>query len=261
MDNISPPQLIHSLSEIWRASLEVTRLVCSIANLHTTPAGDGHPVITIPGYGGADGCMAALRYFLQYRGYQAYGWGLGRNMPQNRMTSMAQMNDFQADILNRLSRRIKDINKETGQKVSLIGWSLGGNYANLLAQSHPHLIRQIITLGTPFGDPRGTAAWNLLKRLNRGTSDESQNANSWSRVNNGKRNVPTTVIYSPIDGIVSPQIAKLNTANTCNIAVNSSHIGFTVNRDVYRIIAEVLARTPRSNKAATLSFTAKPEIE
>ncbi|MFQ3199545.1 MAG: esterase/lipase [Zhongshania sp.] len=234
---------MHSLSELWRASAEITQLVFSAASLLNTPKGDGHSVMTLPGYGGADGCMAPLRYFLQSRNYHAHGWSLGRNIPPTRITSLEEMNNFQAGLLIRLSQNISEICDKTGQKVSLVGWSLGGNYANLLAQSHPNLIRQVITLGTPYGDPRGTAAWNVLKRLNRGTNaDESHNTDTWSNANNGKRTVPTTVIYSPVDGIVSPQIAKLTTENTYNIAIKSSHIGFALNREAYRIIAEILAR-------------------
>lgn len=243
MDIIAPPPLLLSLSELWRASAELSMLALGGTSLKNTPKGDGHPVLTLPGYGGADGCMAPLRYFLKSRGYATYGWGLGRNIPPTRITSLEEMNNFQTEILQRLHDKICNVHNATGQKVSLVGWSLGGNYANLLAQKHPNLIRQVITLGTPYGDPRGTAAWNVLKRLNRGTkSDESQDTDAWSTSSNGSREVPTTAIYSPVDGIVSPQIAKLSAANTCNIAVQSSHIGFAINRNVYRVIAEILAK-------------------
>jgi triacylglycerol esterase/lipase EstA (alpha/beta hydrolase family) len=243
VDAITPPPLHLSLSETWRAGIEITELACKVVTLQNAPKGDGHPVMTLPGYGGADGCMALLRYFLTSRGYQSHGWGLGRNIPPNRITSLAEMNSFQMDLLQRLNRQIDTLFESTQQKISLIGWSLGGNYANLLAQSRPDAIRQVITLGTPYGDPRGTSAWKILKCLNRGSqSDESQNTTTWADASNGQREVPTTAIYSPIDGIVSPRIAKLSAKNTENIAVNSSHIGFTANAKVYRIIAEVLAR-------------------
>jgi hypothetical protein len=44
----------------------------------------------------------------------------------------------------------------------------------------------------------------------------------------------------------------LTTENTYNIAINSSHIGFALNRDAYRIIAEILAR-PQSVNAGVVS--------
>ena len=246
MDTVTPPPLLHSINEVWRASLEASQLACNISALQNTPRGDGHSVITLPGYAGADGCMAPLRYFLRSRGYRSHRWRLGRNIPPRRITSLEEMNEFQASILLRLIDRIKLIKDKSGRKVSLVGWSLGGNYANFLAQTHPDLIRQVITLGTPYGDPKGTAAWNILKRLNRGTTtDESQDTDAWSQASNGERIVPTTAIYSPVDGIVSPQIAKLKAENTTNIAVTSSHIGFAVNHQAFRIIAEVLASHPR----------------
>ena len=43
------------------------------------PQGDGHTIMTIPGFMGADGSTSRLRKFLNDRGYQAIPWGLGRN--------------------------------------------------------------------------------------------------------------------------------------------------------------------------------------
>ena len=51
---------------------------------------------------------------------------------------------------------------QTGRKVSLVGWSLGGIYARDLALQMPDMVRSVITLGSPFrqrhqGDQRDTA--------------------------------------------------------------------------------------------------------
>ena len=83
-----PPELWHSLSEGARALLEVNQLLLSRALLQRMPRGDGHPVMTLPGFGGADGCMAPLRSWLNRWGYDARPWNLGRNFPKYRMTSL-----------------------------------------------------------------------------------------------------------------------------------------------------------------------------
>ena len=51
-----------------------------------------------------------------------------------------------------------------GQKVSLVGWSLGGVYARQLASELPQMVRSCIMLGSPIhGDPRSTNAWRLYE--------------------------------------------------------------------------------------------------
>jgi pimeloyl-ACP methyl ester carboxylesterase len=46
-----------------------------------------------------------------------------------------------------------------GEKVSLVGWSLGGLYAREMAKELPEAARCVVTLATPFaGHPRATNA-------------------------------------------------------------------------------------------------------
>jgi len=50
--------------------------------------------------------------------------------------------------------------RATGGPVSLVGWSLGGSIAGSWPRDHPELVRQVITLGSPFAlvDPRQSRA-------------------------------------------------------------------------------------------------------
>ncbi|WP_372864084.1 alpha/beta fold hydrolase [Spongiibacter sp.] len=200
--------------------------------------------MTLPGYGGGDGSMAALRYWLKRWGYQAEPWLLGRNLPADRISQMEHMHEFQSLMLDRIQQRVDTLYENSGNRpVSLVGWSLGGIYANAMAQREPEKIRRVISLGTPYGDPRGTAAWAFLKRLHRSTTpDHEQNTDQWISLNAGPREVPTSVIYSPVDGIVSPSIARLEGENIENIPVKSSHLGFAWNPSVLATVASILAR-------------------
>src|SRR5580700_272662 len=79
--------------------------------------GDGHPVLTLPGFLAGDLSMAPMRRYLTELGYDAYAWRMGRNTG-----GLARMRDALHD-------RLAEIHGKTGRKVSIVGWSLGGVYA------------------------------------------------------------------------------------------------------------------------------------
>ncbi|TNF35898.1 MAG: alpha/beta fold hydrolase [Gammaproteobacteria bacterium] len=240
-----PPSTWLALMEAPRAAAEVAALFRAGQHWDALPPGDGHAVITVPGFGAGDGAMAPMRWFLRRLGYDARPWLLGRNFRRQRITAIDDVTEFREQMQEKLAARVADVAAETGRKVSLVGWSLGGAYVNALACREPEHLRCAITLGTPFGDPRATKAWNLLKTLNRSDVPEhEQDFDSWLREANARRKVPTTVIYSPTDGIVAPAIATLKQSRYVeNVAVDSSHVGFALNPQVYAVIARSLARS------------------
>ncbi|HQQ63444.1 MAG TPA: alpha/beta hydrolase [Pseudomonadales bacterium] len=244
-NTLQPPSLWWSLLEAPRAALEISSLGLKHRELLDVPRGDGHPVLVLPGYGAGDAIMYVMRYYLGRWGYDARPWNLGVNFTRSRITAIDQINAFRADMEDKVAARIAEIYHETGQKVSVIGWSLGGIYANSMADRVPEYLRHVITLGAPYGDPRGTAAWNVLKAVNFSSTPESeQDFDGW--LNNdasADRVVKTTVIYSPNDGIVAEAAARLGEHDSVDhVPVNSSHVGFAFNPAVYRIIAETLAQ-------------------
>ncbi len=241
---IEPPSIWWSLLEAPRAALEISSIALKHRELLTAPRGDGHPVLVLPGYGAGDSIMYVLRYYLNRWGYDARPWNLGVNFTKTRITSIDQINAFREDMEARVAARIEDLYNETGQKISVIGWSLGGIYANSMAEEVPQFLNHVITLGAPYGDPRGTAAWNILKALNASrTPDEQQDFDGWLKQDViVDRKTKTTVIYSPNDGIVAESAARLAEHDKiAHVPVNSSHVGFAFNPAVYRIIADTLA--------------------
>jgi hypothetical protein len=243
MSHPEPPPAWLALLEAPRVLSEFSGLLCSLPWLTRVPRGDGHPVITIPAFAADDWATFPLRSYLDHIGYDARPWQLGLNYRKERITRIDDVSEFRAKMEAKLLGRIKAIVNETGQKVSLVGWSLGGIYANALACRHPALLRRVITLGAPYGDPRGTKAWKLLQKLNRSdVPEEVQDFDGWLRKANGRRRVPTTVIYSPSDGIVAEAVARLTESRYVeNVPVHSSHVGLALNPFVYRVIAERLA--------------------
>ena len=44
------------------------------------PKGDGHPVLTLPGFLASDLSMAPMRRYLKELGYDTHAWNMGRNL-------------------------------------------------------------------------------------------------------------------------------------------------------------------------------------
>ena len=99
-----------------RAPWEYAALLASMPWLKRLPHGDGHPVIVFPGLGAADMTTAPLRGLLESLGYSAYPWKQGFNFGPRQGV---------LDACRQLVRRTAD---RHGKKVSLIGWSLGGQH-------------------------------------------------------------------------------------------------------------------------------------
>lgn len=213
-----------------RAPWELAAMVAAIPLLNRLPQGDGHPVLVFPGLGASDITTAPMRYFLRERGYTPYPWHQGLNFgPRDGVIESCQ------DLVRHIAER-------HAQKVSLIGWSLGGVYARELAKELPDLTRCVITLGSPFaGHPHATNAWRLFELVS-GQSVHDPEMLARIRV---PPPVPTTSIYSRTDGIVAWQCSLNDDApHTENIHVPASHIGMGVNPLALYAIADRLAQDP-----------------
>lgn len=226
------PSILWLLSEPGRAMLELG-FTLPISNLLSKQkTGDGHPVMVLPGFMSSARSTKVLRNFIAKLGYDAYDWGLGRNVGK-------------LDFMELLLERIDEIHQKTGQPISLIGWSLGGIFARQIAKERPDIIRQVITLGTPFGglaEPNN-AEW-IYRLLNGGQKVKNVNSSFLDDLPNPTP-VPTTSIYSKEDGIVPWKLCmEIEEDSTHqNIQVRGSHIGLGVNTSVLTIISDRLKLT------------------
>src|SRR5947209_6066593 len=186
---LRPPSLLLLALEGTRAAWEFGATLASLPILHSAPRGDGHSVLIFPGLVASDLSTEPLRRYLQAQGYRAHEWGLGRNFGPR------------PGVLDACRERIKQLRRESGRKVSLIGWSLGGVYAREMAKEMEKEVRSVITLGTPFrGSPRATNAWRVYEMASRETVD-TINREETER----SPPVPTTSIFSRTDGLVAWQ--------------------------------------------------------
>lgn len=185
---LRPPGLGLLLAEM-RAIFEFNASLLMSPLLMRAPRGDGHPVLALPGFLASDLSMAPMRRYLTELGYDAHAWQMGRNLGGiSRMRSA-------------LRDRLAEIHANSGRKVSIIGWSLGGAYARDLALNAPELVRYVVTLGSPFAnDVRATNATRLYEALSgEAVGDDPELLKALS----GGLQVPTTSIFSCADGVVN----------------------------------------------------------
>lgn len=226
---VPPPNIALALSELHRAALEIASLGVTQRTLHkVSPRGDGHAVMVLPGFLGGDGYNAALRRFLGKLGYSVHGWGMGRNLGPRE------------GVLEGLEARMESLYEQYGEPVSLVGHSLGGIFARELARRYPTMIRQVISLGSPFGEGRMTAS--IPARLFTALNPPEELPVDEDELSTPPP-VPTTAIYSKGDGIVNWQTTYQAGGHeqTQSIRVRGSHCGMTFNPSIWLLVAECLA--------------------
>ena len=150
----TPPAIGLTLSEIPRAGAESMRLLTGLSGLiRKHRGGDGHPVLVLPGYGAADGSTSILRFFLKRIGYTPFALALGRNVEgvDDRIQSVDDATRFRERMVELAVARVRDIHEQTGETVSLVGWSMGGLRLATVAGHHPSSHYPRLTLRRPAG--------------------------------------------------------------------------------------------------------------
>ena len=204
--------------------------------LHQAPRGDGHPVMVLPGMLGGDDSTLILRRFLNRLGYAALPWLQGRN------TGKPQQ-------LDGAMRRFYRAHRASGEKISLVGQSLGGIYAREFAREFPDAVRCVITLGSPFAGPGEPMAIPLAERLfetlSGRTAEEMRRRRRDHQDPRAPLGMPSTAIYSRSDGVTYWQACMNRESGLAeNVEVRASHTGMAMNPDVLHVVADRLAQHP-----------------
>jgi len=222
-----PPSKILLLTEGGRALFELGLLGPSLPLLHNAARGDGHPVLVLPGLAATDLSTVPLRRFLRRHGYDAQGWQLGRN-------------NGTLELMSRLEQRLARLHQQTGRKLSLIGWSLGGLYAREIAKRMPQQVRCVITLGSPFRGP--ARASNVLRIYEYLSGRKSRDSDALGLDRTPP--LPTSAIFTRGDGIVPWQrcVEPAGREQVESIEVHGSHTGLGHNPSVLYAISDRLAQ-------------------
>jgi pimeloyl-ACP methyl ester carboxylesterase len=188
--------------------------------------------MVLPGFTAGDESTLILRRYLSRMNYQALPWQLGQN------TGSFELQD-------RLLAMFRSVTAGFSGRISLIGQSLGGVYARILAYEFPDSIRQVITLGSPFASSSPETTNALVGRLFRYMSGMSHDEMRDQMTNLPKAPppVPSTAIYSKADGVVHwRSCLEFEGARSENIEIYGSHSGMALNPAVFHVIADRLAQ-------------------
>lgn len=236
---IDPPSKTLFVSEFGRVFGSLSNFVLGYPALRFAPKGDGHPVLVLPGFLAGDATTLPLRTFLKGRGYNVYGWDLGINYGRGIDPDHIIPSD------SKVLARVRQLHEQTGRKVTLIGWSLGGIYAREIARITPKSVRMVITLASPFrGEAKATNIWRIFERISGKELDGLPE--SLYRMVQKSPPVPTTAIYSRTDGITAWEtcIDDLDTCTECeNIELETSHLGIGFSPIALWAIADRLAQS------------------
>lgn len=218
------------LTEPLRGVIDRAILPVATPWLRSAPHGDGHGVLVLPGLLASDASTRPLRSFLRGRGYYVRGWRLGRNLGPTEA------------ILDGMPGGLRDLAERTGGPVSVIGWSLGGIYARHLAREHTAYVRQVVTLGSPFGVAHGhrthaDATFDRLMALHARPARVPDRSHLADPVP-----VPATSVYSRFDGVVAWRACLGDVEPTHqNVEVRCSHLGFGYDPATLWVVADRLA--------------------
>ena len=216
------------LTSWWRETVSAVRstVLSPAYPCEDLPRGKGQTVLLIPGFLAGDWTMTRLKLFLIRLGYRVEQADIAVNLgPTPRL--LAQLEE----VLLRLS--------SGGDKIFLLGQSLGGVMARDLAKRHPDRVAHIVTLCTPIHFPVTTplapfAA--MLAPIHAPAARENMEAIAQAPP------VPVTAIYSEQDGIVDwRQCLQTESDIHRNVHVRGGHAAMGCNPIAQCTIARALA--------------------
>jgi triacylglycerol lipase len=206
-------------------------------------AGEGRPVLLIPGFMAGDGTLATMARWLRANGYWTRRAGIRANVGCSQ------------DACERIEERLEALAARTGRKVALVGQSRGGVLARVVATRRPDLVSGIVALGAPTvgmlrvhplvllqvglvgalgtGRVPGLFSMSCL----RGACCEPFRADLERRFPPGVRYV---CVYSRTDGIVDWRACVDGAADEL-VEIRASHCGMAVSVEAYEQVARALA--------------------
>ena len=241
------PAIEHAHTPLWREAVwpgDWLKLRASPTYYgFGVPRGNKEPVLLVPGFMSGDFLMLEMHRWLRRMGYDSYLSGITWNT------------DCPDRTARQLVERIRTIYEKTGQKVRLVGHSLGGMISKYIVQEEPELIDRVITLGSPFkslvkAHPSVIGIWDKLKS-NRsdliGRNLKPSCATGYctcgfvgSILQPKDVMPPQYAVYSKKDGVADWR-SCMEDDKRLNSEVDCTHIGMVVHPAVFRVVGERLA--------------------
>jgi pimeloyl-ACP methyl ester carboxylesterase len=190
--------------------------------------GEGQPVIVVPGFCSPDMATLRLREFLSRQGFAPRRWDSGPNLGPTRTA------------LSTFERQLAETAEACGQRVSLVGISLGGTIAREIAKRRPDCVARVVTMVSPIRLPVATCLAPLAQIAALVWDDSSKDA--MARIAEPPP-VPLTAIVNPKDGVVDWRACVPDDApNVEMVLVAGAHMTMASNPNAQRIVADRLAR-------------------
>lgn len=224
-----PSRLLFALE--GRAVYDAAAMVPLLGLKRFLPQGDNHPVLVFPGFLASSRSTGPLRQLLTDLGYRVHRWKLGYNM------------GYSYKLHYGMRDRVTELVERYGEKISLVGWSLGGVYARELAREMPDIVRQVVSMGSPFrGHPSSSNVHKIFNMFTEVPYEEMPI--SFLQHMAHAPPVPTTALYTRGDGVVAWQstVEVSDRYNVENIHVGGAHLGLGFNPRSLVAIADRLAQ-------------------
>ena len=190
------------------------------------PRGDGHAVLALPGLGHGDPYTALVRDFLTDIGYAVFGWELGVNFgPTEHLIAGA-------------TERLIALSERHGP-VSIVGFSMGGLFARLLAGRMPDRVRRIVTVCSPIHEP-ARSFWLPMQPV-----FDLWGGDDLGRMAEEIRHpmpVPCTALFSREDWLVNWSACVDASETADSIEITGPHVLIAQSADVLTILGVTLAR-------------------
>ncbi|HTY97976.1 MAG TPA: alpha/beta hydrolase [Solirubrobacteraceae bacterium] len=225
-----------------RYGLELAGLLRDPVFLTARPQRHAPPVLLVPGFMAGDASLTVLRGWLRRRGSRTSSAGIRLNV------------DCAERAVGRLEVRLRRLVERAGRRAVVIGQSRGGELARVLATRNPDAVSTLVMLGSPVVAPLsvGRPVLSAVRSVAR-LGDLGIPGVFSTRCADGEccatfredllaplaPDVRAVAVYSRSDGIVSWQACLDPGAR--HVEVDSSHGGMSVHRDIYRLLAEILA--------------------
>ena len=194
-------------------------------------AAKGRSILLIPGFLAGDVTLYPFANWLRSRGHQVFFSGILANM------------DCPRRVVDRLVKIVIERYARAGEKLVVIGHSLGGIYARELGRRLPEYIEQVILLGSPIKEPhkRSNPYIKMLALLTRRIQEAGHGCSGQLATICGVHgaeapHIPETLIYSKSDGVVDWASCIEDGPEVRAYEVDSTHCGLPYNLDTLRIV-------------------------
>jgi triacylglycerol lipase len=200
------------------------------------PRGDGaSKIMMIPGFMAGDASLYPLATALRGMGHRIFFAGIWSNMDCPRQT------------MERLSHALERAVHSDGDKVVLVGHSLGGIYARELGRRYPRLVERTILLGSAIREPLDNSnpfvrAWFMATRRSHhegGTClNHLRSLCGTHRAEPVSAEIAQTIIYSRNDAVVDWRSCIESGPNIEAIEVRAGHNSMPFSPEVFAIVAQ-----------------------